>query len=189
MKFRTDYEFVTLNVREFGAWGDGKHDDTICIQAAIHACPKNGRVFIPKGTYKISCIFLKSDVTIDIAEDAVLSAFTDNEKFAILPGLIESYNEEEEYNLGTWEGNPLNKFASIITGINVSNVVITGSGTIDGNGGYENWWKGEGRKSVRGAYRPRMIFLNHCENITVHGITLKNSPSWNIHPYFSNNTR
>ena len=34
-----------------------------------------------------------------------------------------------------------------------------------------------------------MIFLNHCENMTVHGITVKNSPAWNLHPYFSNHTR
>ena len=28
VRFKTDYEFVTLNVRRFGARGDGKHDDT-----------------------------------------------------------------------------------------------------------------------------------------------------------------
>lgn len=30
-----------------------------------------------------------------------------------------------------------------------------------------------------------MIFLNHCKNVTVQGITVRNSPSWNFHPYFS----
>jgi polygalacturonase len=28
--FHTDYEFVTLNVKDFGAYGDGEHDDTVC---------------------------------------------------------------------------------------------------------------------------------------------------------------
>ncbi len=189
VKFKTDYEFVTLNVRKFGARGDGIHDDTICIQAAINACPAHSRVYIPKGVYKVSCLFLKSDITIDINEGATLSAYTDREKFPILPGLIESYDETEEYNLGTWEGNPLEMFGSIITGIHVSNVVITGKGTIDGNASFENWWEGEGREKIGGAYRPRMIFLNHCENITVQGLTIQNSPSWNLHPYFSNHTR
>ena len=30
------------------------------------------------------------------------------------------------------------------------------------NASYENWWKGEGREKIGGAFRPRMIFLNHC---------------------------
>lgn len=187
--FKTDYEFVTLNVRKFGAKGDGVNDDTIFIQAAINACPKDGRVYIPKGVYRVSSLFLKSDITIDIDDEAVLSAFTEREKFPILPGLIESYDETSEYNLGTWEGNPLDMFASIITGINVSNVVITGGGTMEGNASFENWWFEEGREKVGGAFRPRMIFLNHCENITVHGIKVQNSPAWTLHPYFSNNTR
>ncbi len=186
---KTDYEFVTLNVKQFGARGDGLSDDTLSIQAAINCCPENSRVYIPKGIYKVSCIFLKSDIVIDIDKEAILSAYTDREKFPILPGLIESYDETDEYNLGTWEGNPLNCFGSILTGINVKNVVITGGGVIDGNASFENWWENEGRVAIGGAYRPRMIFLNKCENITVHGLTIQNSPSWNLHPYFSNNTR
>lgn len=187
--FATAYEFVTLDVRKFGARGDGEHDDTICIQAAINACPANSRVWIPKGVYKVSSLFLKSDLILELDEDAVLSAYTERSKFPILPGLIESYDESSEYNLGSWEGNPLDSFASIITGINVHNVVITGGGILDGNASFENWWEGNGRPKTGGAYRPRMIFLNHCENITVHGITVQNSPAWNLHPYFSNHTR
>ena len=188
-EIKTDYEYITLNVRKFGAVGDGDHDDTVCIQAAISSCPENSRVYLPPGVYRVSSLFLKSDITIDLAEGAVLSAYTDREKFPILPGLIESYDETKEYNLGTWEGNPLEMFGSILTGINVKNVVITGQGTLEGNAGYDNWWKGEGREKLGGAYRPRMIFLNHCENITVQGITVQNSPAWNLHPYFSNHTR
>lgn len=186
---KTDYEFVTLNVRQFGAKGDGVQDDTIFIQTAINCCPKDSRIYIPKGVYKTTALFLKSDITIDIDDEAVISAFTEREKFPILPGLIDSYDEKSEYNLGTWEGNPLEMFASIITGINVSNVVITGGGILDGNASFENWWEGDGREKKGGAFRPRMIFLNHCENITVHGLQVQNSPAWNLHPYFSNQTR
>jgi len=188
LKFTTEYEFVTLNVKKFGAKGDGIQDDTIFLQTAINSCPKDGRVLIPEGIYKISSLFLKSDLYIEIEKNAVLSAYTERSKFPVLPGLIESYDETEEYNLGTWEGNPLDMFSSIITGINVSNVIISGEGILDGNASYENWWKGEGREKI-GAFRPRMIFLNHCENITVHGLKVQNSPSWNLHPYFSNHTK
>lgn len=187
--FKTDDEFVTLNVKQFGARGDGATDDTLFIQAAINACPKEGRVYIPEGVYKVTSLFLKSDLTIDIAEDAKLLGNTRREDFPILPGMIYGTDENSEYNLGTWEGNPLDMFASMITGINVSHVVITGKGILDGNASYENWWQEEGRTKIGGAWRPRMVFLNNCSDITVHGLTIQNSPSWNIHPYFSNNTK
>ena len=44
-EFQTEDEFVTLNVRRFGAKGDGVQDDTHFIQAAILACPTNSRNF------------------------------------------------------------------------------------------------------------------------------------------------
>ena len=179
----TECEFVTLNVRDFGAKGDGVNDDTTFIQCAINACPKDSRVLIPEGCYKISTLFLKSDLRLEIGKGAVLSAFTDRTKFPILPGRIESYDEKEEYNLGTWEGNPLDSFAGIITGLNVSNVEITGEGTIDGCADVTNWWNNPKVRNI--AWRPRLIFLNNCKNIIVQGITVQNSPAWNIHPYFS----
>lgn len=183
----TKKEFVTLNVKNFGAAGDGKHDDTTFIQCAIQACPKNGRVYIPKGKYKISSIFLKSDLRLEFAKGAELSAYTDVDKFPILPGMIESYDENDEYNLGSWEGNPLECYSAIITGINVSNVEITGEGIVDGCAGYDNWWADT--KNKKNAWRPRLIFLNKCEKVTIQGITIKNSPSWNLHPYFSQNLK
>ena len=54
LSFTTDYEFVTLNVKEFGAKGDGVQDDTHFIQTAILACPENSRVLIPAGVYRIT---------------------------------------------------------------------------------------------------------------------------------------
>lgn len=185
--FKTSYEYVTLNVRDFGAKGNGINNDTTFIQCAINACPKDSRVLIPEGTYKITSLFLKSDIKIELAKGAVLSAITDRSQFPILPGRIESYDEEGEYNLGTWEGNPLDCFSGIITGINICNVTITGQGTIDGCASTENWWNEPKLRKI--AWRPRLIFLNHCDNITIQGITVKNSPAWNIHPYFSDNLR
>ena len=187
VKVRTDQEFVTLDVREFGAKGDGQQDDTHFIQTAIMCCPKGGRVLIPEGVYRITNLFLKSDLRLELAEGAVLSAWTDRERFPVLPGMIESYDEKREYNLGTWEGNPLDCFAAVITGIHVENVEIYGRGAIDGNSGPDNWWRDP--KVRRGAFRPRMIFLNHCSNVVVQGIQVRNSPSWNIHPYFSDHLR
>lgn len=77
------------------------------------ACPKEGRVLIPEGTYKITSLFLKDDLKIELAKGAVLSAETDRSRFPVLPGLIQSYDEESEYNLGTWEGqSPVHVFCN-----------------------------------------------------------------------------
>lgn len=189
IEFCTDYEFVTLNVKDFGAKGDGQQDDTTYIQAAILSCPKDSRVLVPAGEYKIRSLFLKDDVRIELAEGAVLSAYTERSLFPIFQSVIQSYDEKDEYNLGTWEGNPLPMFAGIITGVNVKNAQLYGQGMIEGNAGKEegNWWYQP--KIMNIAFRPRMIFLNHCENIVVQGIQVQNSPSWNIHPYFSDHLR
>ena len=68
VSFKTDYEYVTLDVTRFGAKGDGEHDDTHFIQAAIMACPVNSRVYFPAGIYRITSLFLKSHIRIELAE-------------------------------------------------------------------------------------------------------------------------
>ena len=180
---KTDYEFVTINVKDLGAKGDGVQDDTTFIQAAIMACPKDGRVLIPKGSYRITSLFLKSHLRLELSEGAELQADTDRWKFVRFPGMIESWDETDDYNLGTWEGNPLPMFAGILTGIDVEDVVIYGQGTVNGQASFENWWNNP--KVMRWAFRPRMVFLERCKNITLQGFTLKNSPTWVLHPYFS----
>lgn len=45
---------AVVNVRDYGAIGDGVADDTAAIQAAINATNNLGTVFFPKGTYKIT---------------------------------------------------------------------------------------------------------------------------------------
>lgn len=182
-EFVTDDEFVTLNVREMGAYGDGEHDDTVYIQAAIMACPEKGRVYIPAGEYKITALFLKSNLRLELSEGAVLSCDTERYCHPVLPGMVGSYDEKSEYNLGTWEGNPLPMFAGGINGIDVENVDIYGKGRIFGGASHENWWHDE--KTKRGAWRPRLLFLLRCRNIDVFGLNFSDSPSWTIHPYYS----
>lgn len=48
---------AVLNVRNYGAFGDGSHDDTAAIQKAINSLPSTGgTVFIPAGTYLINAV-------------------------------------------------------------------------------------------------------------------------------------
>lgn len=181
---KTLNEKFLLNVKKFGALGNGVSNDTLAIQTAIMACPADGRVYIPKGRYLITSLFLKDNLTLEFAEGAQLIGDTERENFGILPGLIDNDNNDEYY-LGSWEGNPLDTFTSLITGINVKNVTILGKGIIDGRASRDNWWKNPKIKNK--AWRPRTIFLNNCENINIEGITIKNSPSWTLHPFLTKN--
>lgn len=188
VEFKTNFEFVTLNVRDFGATGDGITDDTKFMQAAIMSCPKDSRVYVPEGTYKFTNLFLKSNIVFEIGKNAILSAIIDKKNHPILPGRIESYDETSEYILGSFEGNPLDTYASLLTGIGVDNVLIHGEGTIDGCGDFDNWWNVEKRK-YDPATRPKMLFLDKCSNVILQGITVRNSPCWNLHPFFSENLK
>ncbi len=180
---RTCRESVLLDVKDFGALGDGRTNDTSFLQAAVCACPKEGTVYIGKGTYLSGPLFLKSDINLWIDKDAVLLGITDRKAYPVLQGMTGTTDERDEYNLGSWEGNPLSCFASLITGIDIQNVRIFGDGVIDGNAQNGDWWVNP--KEKRGAFRPRLIFLNRCKNITLQGVTVQNSPSWTIHPYYS----
>lgn len=187
ISLRTEAEYVTLNVRQFGAKGDGVQDDTHFIQAAIMACPENSRVLIPEGTYKITSLFLKSGLRLELAKGAELRADTDRSHFPIFPAAIQSYDEKDEYHLGTWEGNPLPMFSGIICGVGVKDVVIYGEGVINGNASKENWWNNP--KVMRTAFRPRLFFLCGCRYVSLQGLTFMNSPSWTLHPFFSDDLR
>ncbi len=187
VSFHTKEESFTLNVRRFGAVGDGVHDDTAAIQAAINTCPKKGRVLIPAGDYRVLPLFLKSHVRIELQKGATLLLETDRAKFPILPGMIRSTDETCDLNLGSWEGNPLDMYAAFISGNGVEDVLLYGEGILDGQGDKADWWVTP--KVRRGAWRPRMFFINDCEDVTVQGITFRNSPSWNLQPYFSRNLK
>lgn len=188
IRVKTRYEYVTLNVRDFGAKGDGVQDDTAFLQAAILTAPENSRILVPAGTYRFTHLFLKSNLILDLAKGAVLQAIPDKTKLPVLPGRIESYDETGEFLPASWEGSPCNCYASILTGMYQENIVICGQGIIDGGADFDNWWNVEKRRHDPGA-RPKMLFLNHCKNVVMQGVTVKNSPSWNLHPFFSEHIR
>ena len=183
LTFRTEKETFTLDVRRFGAQGNGRANDTPAIQAAIACCPEGGRVLLPAGTYLTGPLFLKSHLTLELQKGAVLSMVTDQNKYPILPGVTFPTGEGDDLLLGSQEGNPLDTFASALNGIGIEDVLIIGEGVIDGRAQDGIWWvnpKGKYR-----AYRGHLLYLKDCRNITVQGITFRNSPCWNIHPLFS----
>ncbi len=181
LAFRTRKESAALDIRTFGAAGGGA-DDTQALQAAIAACPRDGCVVVPAGTWESGPLFLKSGITVYLAPGATLRGSSERGRYPILPGRLGG-----NHFLGSWEGEPEDCFASLLTGIDVEDVAIAGAGVIDGNAAAADWWHDP--KVRRQAWRPRTLFFTGCRNLLLQGLTVRNSPSWTVHPLFSTHVR
>lgn len=75
-----------VDVRTFGAKGDGREDDTISIQAAIDSLPASGgHVWIPPGTYMVDAvrsIRLNSGVSLLMTPQTILQALPNSAEWS-----------------------------------------------------------------------------------------------------------
>lgn len=182
--FVTPPEMARIDVKQLGAKGDGVSDDTFFIQMALDSCPKGGRVVLPEGTYLTRPIVLKNDITVELKRGAVLLGDTVEAHYPFVPARV--FIDGKEEIRGTWEGEPYDCHQSLVSAYKKKNIKIVGEGVIDGNAVNSTWWSvPKGRKVAR----PRLVFLNKCDNIVFHGITGRNSASWNFHPFFSKNLK
>lgn len=184
VKFKTLCEACAVSVKDFGAAGDGTTDDTQSIQTAINCLPRGGRLYFPEGVYCTAPIALKSHITLDLAENAVLLGLTDTSRYPVIPGTVRDIVTGEEVYTGTWEGNAIPMHQALLFAEYAEDIRIVGKGTVDGNAQNSDWWV---NVKDRTTGRPRLIFLNRCKDITIHGITAQNAASWQLHPYFSQN--
>ena len=160
------------DARTYGAKADGTTKDTKAIQAAIDDCAGTGggTVKLSGGTFLSGPIVLKSNITLDIAKDATLFGSPDHADYPA---------KTELRAPGT---------QSLVSATNAEKIAITGGGTIDGNG--ESWWvqaRATHNAGVVGAvqFRPRLVVFDHCKHIRMEGITVQNSPSWQVVPYYT----
>jgi polygalacturonase len=160
-----------FDVRQFGAVGDGQTRDTAAIQKALDECGKSGGVvrFGP-GTYLCTPIFLHSKTTLELQAGATLIG-TDETNDYKDPGRKSATISSAS-------------FLALINGKDLTDVTITGPGTIDGAGA--RWWvPAEAARRKTPGYtspRPRLIILTRCKNLRVQDITLQNSPSFHLVP-------
>ncbi len=176
-----------FNVRDFGAAPDGKSLCTAAIARAVDAAARvgGGKVFVPPGQYLTGPVFLRSNLEFEVMTGATLIAAHDLKDYPTVAG--------------RWEGINRTVYASLFTGTDLENVTISGGGVLEGQG--EFWWEMqrktfalrrslglEGREPENPPDaplrwpRPRMIHLIRCRNVRISGLTLQNSPSWNVHP-------
>lgn len=184
LTFRTAQETFAADVRSFGAVGDGVHDDTAAIQSALSFLPDGSRLFFPEGIWLTRPLCLRSHITLELSKGAVLLGSPDRSCYPILPGNVVPLCEGPDLMIGAFEGLARPMYQSLLHGSYCEDVSIVGEGIVDGNAQNSDFWTAFRQFETA---RPRLMFFNNCKNITLHGVTAKNSPSWNLHPFYSEN--
>ena len=182
VKIKTRQESCAVSVKDFGAKGDGVNVDTAAIQWAVMLLPEDGRLVFPAGTYLTGPIMLKSHMTLELAEGAILRGLTDKSAYPVIPAGSVDLDSGDEVWFGTFEGQARRMYASLLTAEYAEDIRIVGPGRIDGDAQNGDWWQTFAQDAVA---RPRLLFFGSCNSVTVHGIDAANSPSWHLHPYKS----
>lgn len=121
---------AVFNIQDYGAVGDGSTLDTAAIQRAIDAATKGATVLVPRGVFKTGALWLKSNMTLEVADAATLLGSQDAADYPYHYRLYDYSTDERFYAL-------IN--AQDFDGKQLENIRIVGAGTIDGNG-----WKQTG---------------------------------------------
>ena len=166
---------------DYGVLDDGKIY-TKEIQNLIDTAHQNGGgvIVVPKGTYMTGAIYFKQGVHLYVAKDGVLKGSDD----------INDY----DVKLTRIEGELCNYFTALINVDNVDGFNMFGEGTIDGNGlkAWKAFWlrrEWNPNCTNKDEQRPRLTFISNSKNVTVAGLTLKNSHFWTNHVYKSNHIK
>jgi parallel beta-helix repeat protein len=192
-----------FDVTSFGAKGDGITLNTQAIQSAIRAANKagGGAVIFPPGVYVSGTFTLLSNVSLDVEAGAVLQGSKN----------LADYGSTAEFGFGqtysvdsTGEGFKV----GLIVARDAENISIVGRGVIDGNGDaffdpqkihylpdFDAKYTRQGQKFMDAILdlhdgpiqflpegRPgTTIVFDHCKNVLLRDITLRNAPNWGIH--------
>ena len=154
------------NASMFGIKSNGTTLNTTSIQKAIDFISEEGggKLIFKVGRYLTGTIELKSNVTIELGEGAVL---------------VGSTNPYDYYKKG-------DAFGLVISN-EAENIAITGLGVIDGQGReLANNFLGQIAVGVikdlftlgRPHDRPHLLYLCKSKNVTLQGINLRNSSCW-----------
>lgn len=160
-----------------GARGDGVANDTLALQRTMDACAAAGGgavVLSPGHTFLSGTLTLRPHVELHLAGGSTLRTSPNRDHFRALGSLL---------------------FAK-----DASDIHISGTGTIDGNfqaffpprgpdgysipqpflGPYDPLYPPSNLNPPDG--RPRMILLVNCHGVQLEDFTIRDSPTWTIHP-------
>jgi len=151
-----------LNIRDFGAKGDGKTIDSPAINAAIDAATQagGGTVVFPAGIFASYSIHLKSNITLQLEAGAVLLAAVPTETGGYDLAEPNEFKQYQDYGHSHWHN-------SLIWGENLENITICGQGLINGAG----LNRGDKKASEAGIGN-KAISLKLCRNVTLRDIKM-----------------
>jgi polygalacturonase len=117
----------TFSIVRYGAVPDGITLNTKAINEAIADCSRKGGgvVLVPQGLWSTGPIVLRSHVNLHIDRAAILQFTNDFDQYPIVAG--------------NWEGHPAARCQSPLSGTDLEDIAITGTGVIDGNGDAWRW--------------------------------------------------
>jgi polygalacturonase len=148
-----------FDVRAFGAVGNGRTLDTAAIQRAIDAAAKvGGRVLLAgRRRYLTGPLTLAGSIDFRVDRGATLLVSTEAAHYP----------------------DPL---AGVLHAMTAHDLTLGGAGMIDGRSpefmeSYDaagEWW-------VPKSFRPRLIVLEDCADLTIRDLTLVRAPSWTVH--------
>lgn len=199
-----------FNVRDFGASGDGRTKDTAAIQRAVEAAAQSGggTVDLPAGHYLSGSIHLENDLTLNLEAGAVLLYSPDPADSPLVPsrwedttaytygpliyangkqnlaitgrGVINGQGEKWWWRAGRpapgYPGDPAAAREHMLAWRQLEARI---------NDGYEP--KEADFAIAAQALRPCLVETVNCRNVRVEGVTLTDSPFWNLHPLYSEN--
>jgi hypothetical protein len=176
------FKTTAFNVRDFGATGNGRDNDTAAINHAIAKCngEGGGDVTFPKGTYLAASIHLQSNVRLMLDKDAVITG-ANNGYDPPEPNEFEKYQDfghSHFHNALMW-GEKIENFAIIGGRINGGYVIEgddphgrdVGDKVIAIESGRNLLF--EGITHETGGHF--VYLLNDCENVTLSNVVIKKS--------------
>jgi polygalacturonase len=159
-----------FNLIDFGAVPDGSTSNTAAFGRAVAAigAAGGGTLVVPAGAYLTGPVDLCSGINLHLNAGAKILFSTKADDYGAGPGA----------------------FRAMMLASGAHDVMISGEGTIDGNGGA--WWpaarrfrdeanaRGQSHNNV--SPRPLMVAFENCRRVRVEGATLENSPEHDLAP-------
>lgn len=165
-------EVKSYVITEYGAVGDGETMNTKAIQSAVDACREagGGVLVVPEGTFLTGSIFFRQGVDLRLDEGGVLKGSVNPDDYPQVPT--------------RWEGEEMVWTAALVNFFDMTDVDLTGKGTIDGSG--DAWMERYPRttRELRTG-RPRLIAIQNCRNVKTSGFYMKNQACWGLFILYS----